>query len=262
MHEYFSVYTIHFSLLFCTFAHNYNKKTKKTKMKKFLIAILLALPMTISAQDNTWERIEVEPVEKENPDAKYLAKNAVPMVDGKVEFHTVIKAPGKSADEIYSILLKQLEKMVQEPNQIENSVVAIHDSIKHELAAVFHEWLVFKHSALSLDRTKFNYQLHVLCSDGAADVTMLRLNYDYDLDRKPIHYSAEEWISDKYAVNKKGTKLYPLSSTARTSSSTSSNLFLTKRNEQGSDTQHTEYPLHDRSCRGNVLLPLEKRGEA
>ena len=30
-------------------------------MKKFLIAILLALPMTISAQDNTWERIEVEP---------------------------------------------------------------------------------------------------------------------------------------------------------------------------------------------------------
>ena len=184
MHEYFSLYTIHFSLLFCTFAHNYNKKTK---MKKFLIAILLALPMTISAQD------------------------AVPMVDGKVEFHTVIKAPGKSADEIYSILLKQLEKMVQEPNQIENSVVAIHDSIKHELAAVFHEWLVFKHSALSLDRTKFNYQLHVLCSDGAADVTMLRLNYDYDLDRKPIHYSAEEWISDKYAVNKKGTKLYPLS---------------------------------------------------
>ena len=208
MREYFSLYTIHFSLLFCTFAHNYNKKTK---MKKFLIAILLALPMTISAQDNTWERIEVEPVEKENPDAKYLAKNAVPMVDGKVEFHTVIKAPGKSADEIYSILLKQLEKMVQEPNQIENSVVAIHDSIKHELAAVFHEWLVFKHSALSLDRTKFNYQLHVLCSDGAADVTMLRLNYDYDLDRKPIHYSAEEWISDKYAVNKKGTKLYPLS---------------------------------------------------
>ena len=189
MHEYFSLYTIHFSLLFCTFAHNYNKKTK---MKKFLIAILLALPMTISAQDNTWERIEVEPVEKENPDAKYLAENAVPMVDGKVEFHTVIKAPGKSADEIYSILLKQLEKMVQEPNQIENSVVAIHDSIKHELAAVFHEWLVFKHSALSLDRTKFNYQLHVLCSE-------------------PIHYSAEEWISDKYAVNKKGTKLYPLS---------------------------------------------------
>ena len=184
-------------------------------MKKYLIAILLALPLAVSAQDNTWERIEVEPVEKENPDAKYLAENAVPEVDGKVVFHTVIKAPGKSADQIYDILLKQLEKMVQEPNQIENSVVALQDRDKHELAAVFHEWLVFKNSALALDRTQFNFHLHVLCSDGQADVSMARMSYDYDLDRKPTHYTAEEWITDKYAVNKKHTKLYPISAKFR-----------------------------------------------
>ena len=184
-------------------------------MKKYLIAILLALPLAVSAQDNTWERIEVEPVEKENPDAKYLAENAVPLVDGKVVFQTVIKAPGKSADQIYDILLKQLEKMVQEPNQIENSVVTLQDRDKHELAAVFHEWLVFKNSALALDRTQFNFQLHVLCSDGQADVSMARMSYDYDLDRKPTHYTAEEWITDKYAVNKKHTKLYPISAKFR-----------------------------------------------
>ena len=184
-------------------------------MKKYLIAILLALPLAVSAQDNTWERIEVEPVEKENPDAKYLAENAVPLVDGKVVFQTVIKAPGKSADQIYDILLKQLEKMVQEPNQIENSVVALQDRDKHELAAVFHEWLVFKNSARALDRTQFNFQLHVLCSDGQADVSMARMSYDYDLDRKPTHYTAEEWITDKYAVNKKHTKLYPISAKFR-----------------------------------------------
>ena len=184
-------------------------------MKKYLIAILLALPLAVSAQDNTWERIEVEPVEKENPDAKYLAENAVPLVDGKVVFQTVIKAPGKSADQIYDILLKQLEKMVQEPNQIENSVVALQDRDKHELAAVFHEWLVFKNSALALDRTQFNFQLHILCSDGQADVSMARMSYDYDLDRKPTHYTAEEWITDKYAVNKKHTKLYPISAKFR-----------------------------------------------
>lgn len=184
-------------------------------MKKYLIAILLALPLAVSAQDNTWERIEVEPVEKENPDAKYLAENAVPLVDGKVVFQTVIKAPGKSADQIYDILLKQLEKMVQEPNQIENSVVALQDRDKYELAAVFHEWLVFKNSALALDRTQFNFQLHVLCSDGQADVSMARMSYDYDLDRKATHYTAEEWITDKYAVNKKHTKLYPISAKFR-----------------------------------------------
>ena len=184
-------------------------------MKKYLLAILLALPLAISAQDNTWEKIETEPVEKENPDAKYLAENAVPMVDGKVVFHTVINAPGKSADQIYDILLKQLEKMVQEPNQIENSVVALQNRDKHELAAVFHEWLVFKSVALSLDRTQFNYQLHVLCSDGQADVSMMRISYDYDLERNPQHYTAEEWISDKYAINKKRTKLYPISAKFR-----------------------------------------------
>ncbi len=184
-------------------------------MKKYLIAILLAMPLAISAPDNTWEKIEVDPVEKENPDAKYLVENAVPVVDGKVVFHTVIKAPGKSADQIYDILLKQLEKMVQEPNQIENSVVALQERDKHELAAVFHEWLVFKNTTLALDRTQFNFQLHVLCSDGQADVSMMRISYDYDLDRKPTHYTAEEWITDKYAVNKKHTKLYPISAKFR-----------------------------------------------
>ena len=180
-------------------------------MKKLLIVIFMLMPMLATAQDNTWERIEQEPVEKENPDAKYLVKGIVPEVDGKVCFETNIKAPGKSADEIYRILLQQMEKMVKEPNQIANSIVAVKDSMNHELGAVFHEWLVFKNAALSLDRTQMNFQLLVSCKDGEANVRMTRITYDYDTARKPQHYSAEEWITDKYAVNKKGTKLYPIS---------------------------------------------------
>ena len=180
-------------------------------MKKLLIVIFMLMPMLATAQDNTWERIEQEPVEKENPDAKYLVKGIVPEVDGKVCFETNIKAPGKSADEIYRILLQQMEKMVKEPNQIANSIVAVKDSVNHELGAVFHEWLVFKNVALSLDRTQMNFQLLVSCKDGEANVRMTRITYDYDTARKPQHYSAEEWITDKYAVNKKGTKLYPIS---------------------------------------------------
>ena len=180
-------------------------------MKKLLIVIFMLMPMLATAQDNTWERIEQEPVEKENPDAKYLVKGIVPEVDGKVCFETNIKAPGKSAEEIYSILLQQMEKMVKEPNQIANSIVAVKDSVNHELGAVFHEWLVFKSVALSLDRTQMNFQLLVSCKDGEANVKMTRITYDYDTARTPQHYSAEEWITDKYAVNKKGTKLYPIS---------------------------------------------------
>ena len=184
-------------------------------MKKILISLLTLMPMLATAQDNTWERVEQEPVEKTNPDAKYLEPNAVPVVDGKVCWETVIEAPGKSAQQIYEILKNQLVKMTKEPNQIENSTLAIHDSVKYELGAVFHEWLVFKDATLVLDRTQFNFQLLVYCADGKADVKMTRISYDYDLNRKPTHYSAEEWITDKYAVNKKHTKLYPVSAKFR-----------------------------------------------
>ena len=185
-------------------------------MKKILISLLMALPMMAAAQDNTWERIENTPAESTNPDAKYLVKDAVPEIDGKVCWQTVINAPGKSAQQIYDILLAQLNKMTNEENQLlERSKVAIQDQANHQLGATFHEWLVFKSTALNLDRTVLNYQIIVNCSDGKADVQMTRISYDYELERDPTHYTAEEWITDKYAVNKKHTKLTKLSAKFR-----------------------------------------------
>ena len=185
-------------------------------MKKILITLLMALPMLAAAQDNTWERIENSPAESTNPDAKYLVKDAVPEIDGKVCWQTVINAPGKSAQQIYDILLAQLNKMTNEENQLfERSKVAIQDQASHQLGATFHEWLVFKNTALSLDRTVLNYQIIVNCSDGKADVQMTRISYDYELERDPTHYTAEEWITDKVAVNKKHTKLTKLSAKFR-----------------------------------------------
>ena len=180
-------------------------------MKIIFLAMLLAMPLTIAAQDNTWERIEQEPTTKENRDAKYLVDNAVPVVDGVVCWEKTIEAPDKTAAQIYDIILAQMEKMTTEPNQIANSNVAIKNDEKHELGAVYHEWLVFKSSALSLDRTQMNFQLIVNCADGKAALKMKHITYDYDMERKPQHYKAEEWITDKYCVNKKHTKLYPIS---------------------------------------------------
>ena len=184
-------------------------------MKKILIALLMLMPLLASAQDNTWERIEVEEQPKDNPDAKYLAPNAVPEVDGLVKWQTTLTAEGKTADEIFDILLKQLTKMVDEPNQIGPSAVVINDREKHELGAIFREWLVFKNVTFSLDRTQMTFQIHIAIADGKADVSMDHVTYDYDVERKPLHYTAEEWITDKYAVNKKHTKLYPVSAKFR-----------------------------------------------
>jgi colicin import membrane protein len=179
-------------------------------MKQFLIAVLLAMPMITSAQDNTWERAEKTPTEKANPDAKYLVENAVPVVDGKVCWETTIQAPGKSAQQIYDILLAQMEKMVKESNQIEGkSNIVVNEPGTHQLGAVFCEWLVFKSTALVLDETQLNFNLIVECSDGQAKVTMTRIIYLYELERNPERYVAEEWITDKYSVNKKHTKLLP-----------------------------------------------------
>lgn len=182
-------------------------------MKKLIVTILALMPLTMWAQDNTWELPEQEQeevlAEKENPDQKYLL-GAVPVVDGKVVFSKTIEAPGKSAAQIYGILKQYMEKMTKESNQIHSQILVADDS-KHELGGSYEEWLVFKKTLLQLDQTRFLYVLEANCSDGKADVTLSRIRYLYDENRNPEHLKAEEWITDKEAVNKKGTKLLPIS---------------------------------------------------
>lgn len=182
-------------------------------MKKLFYTLLMLVPMTLWAQDNTWERPEVdEQAEaakaKENPDAKYL-KGAVPEVNGKVVFTKHINAPGKSAAQIYDILHQYLQKMVKEKNQLENSKLVTEDTQKHELVASFEEWLVFKKSALVLDQTRFYYAIKAECKNGGVDVTMSHIRYLYEEQRNPQRLVAEGWITDKDAVNKKNTRLFP-----------------------------------------------------
>ena len=181
-------------------------------MKKFLIMLLAALPVSMWAQDNNWEIAEEEQQEtvkpeKANPDEKYL-RGAVPVVDGKVVFSKTIKAPGKSADQIYTILHDYIEKMTKSSYQI-HSLLVVEDTEKHKIGASFEEWLVFKKAALMLDQTRLYFVIEVNCKDGEAEVSFKHIHYLYDEYRKPQKLKAEEWITDDVAVNKKNTKLYP-----------------------------------------------------
>ena len=74
--------------------------------------------------------------------------------------------------------------------------------------ADFLEWLVFTDRALALDRTRLRYYLIVDCKDGQATARMTRISYLYEEERNPQHFTAEEWITDEEALNKKKTKLY------------------------------------------------------
>ena len=188
-----------------------NRKTT-AKMKRILIGIMALMPLTMWAQANTWEKPEVEETtvkEKVNKDAKYL-KGAVTEVDGKVVFSKTIDAPGKTADQVFDIVKAYLEKMTGEKNQVSARIV-IDDKEKHELGATFNEWLVFKSTAIMLDQTRMLYVIKATCSDGKANIEMANIRYIYDEERQPQHYTAEEWITDKEALNKKGTRILPVS---------------------------------------------------
>lgn len=171
----------------------------------FIIAMLMLLPLAAAAQDNTWEQPE-KTATASNPDAKYLA-GAVPEVDGRVVFTTTIKAPGKSAKQIFDLLKADFERITKESNQFEQSRIALADSVKMQVVGNYQEWLVFKNKPLNLDRTRFFYTLIADCSDGEATIQLTRIHYLYDEERLALTYKAEEWITDKWGLNKKQTKL-------------------------------------------------------
>jgi colicin import membrane protein len=170
-------------------------------MKKLLIVMMTLLPMAAMAQDNTWEKTQYD-----NGDAKYL-EGAVPEVNGRVIFSTTIKAPGKTAQQIYDLLLEDMTKITQEDNQFEQSRIAYENAEEKHIVGNYQEWLVFKNKPLSLDRTRLLYNIIADCRDGEATIQMLRILYIYDEERDMQTYKAEEWITDKYGLNKKKTKV-------------------------------------------------------
>ena len=183
-------------------------------MKKLFFTMLALVPLTLWAQDNTWEINEDEDVKQEvkvktKVDPKYL-KGAVPEVNGQVVFSKHINVPGKTASQIYDIMLQYMQRLTKTSNQIE-SQISTSDAQKHEIVGIYQEWLVFKNTALSLDRTRFFYALRAQCRDGVVDIEMMRIRCLYVEERTPQCMTAEEWITDKESVNKKNTKLMPMS---------------------------------------------------
>lgn len=75
---------------------------------------------------------------------------------------------------------------------------------KGVIAAAGEEWLVFSSTALSLDRTWLTYQVTVNCQPQKCTMEVEKIRYTY---REKEKYAAEEWITDKYALNKAKTKM-------------------------------------------------------
>lgn len=133
-------------------------------------------------------------------DRKYL-EGAVPLVDGKVVFTREFTVQGVSKDEIFNRMLNWMEKRLAQGE--ENSRILYSDKEKGQIAGLGYEYLVFRSSFLSLDRSLLEYYVVADCDNERCQVSIERLKFDYEEEV----YPAEEWITDEYALNKKKTKL-------------------------------------------------------
>lgn len=161
-------------------------------MKRILTLLIICLPLLVSAQE-----------------AKYL-EGAVPVIDGKVTFSSEMKAPGMPKEQIYKTLLDWAIKRYQ-PTEKLNARILYQKPEESNFVIGGEEYIVFSSSPLSLDRTRIYYLLNVVCDTEKCNLTLTRIRYWYEEERDGGEkFTAEERITDKEALNKSKTKLYPI----------------------------------------------------
>ena len=140
-------------------------------------------------------------------DMKYLAGAITYNDENKIEFTLDTDANGKTAKQIYDIVLKYMSELTRNDQNIASRVALVNDA-EHVIANTMDEWLVFSQSFISLDRTEFKYQLIARISDNHLNLSLCRIIYNYEEGRSTgFKEPAEEVISDKIALNKKQNDL-------------------------------------------------------
>ncbi|MBB4037809.1 flavin reductase (DIM6/NTAB) family NADH-FMN oxidoreductase RutF [Dysgonomonas hofstadii] len=159
-------------------------------MNKYLLISLCAfISLFANAQDNS----------------KYL-QGAVPEVDGKVIFTKSITVNNTiSEKDLFDAMNKWAEDNYNTSDQELTNRVLLSDWEDRDIACWGEEYLTFRRSLLILDRAKMSYQLIISIAPNKCDLTVRNIRYEYSDYKTPV--SAEELISDRIALNKKGDKL-------------------------------------------------------
>ena len=162
-------------------------------MKNIITLLFLYLPFLVNAQT----------------DAKYL-EGAITLKNGKVTFSSEMVVPAMTKEQIYETILDWANKRFQ-PTEKMNARVLFQNPKEGSIAIGGEEYLVFSHSALSLDRTRIYYQMKITCKHEKSNIEMTRIRYWYDEARNGGEkYEAENWIVDEWGLNKSKTKLAPI----------------------------------------------------
>lgn len=166
-------------------------------MKKIFLTILGLLVTSISFARGVNEQ-----------DPKY-AKGAVPEDEnGRVYFEYTAPLPdGMDTDKCYEMLLNwakgQFAKPYAQAGRILNEDATTRRCIFH-----VDQTIVFKSTAFVADESKISYNFSIVVKEKSFTLKMTDIKYRYEEGREGGGkiFPAEDWITDKEAYNKKGTK--------------------------------------------------------
>ena len=179
-----------------------------------MIAMMLAfMPVCIhTAQAQLFSKKNF----KGKMEASAYMQGAVPEVNGKVEFNENFSAPGKTKDQFFQKVLSwanlrfmpETERGVwNDDNYYKNnefSKVVSADKNTGVIVCQADENIVFTNKTLAKDYTRVNYTLTIRVKDNGGEVTMNNIIYTYNLTENLERIAAEDWITDKEAISKKG----------------------------------------------------------
>lgn len=145
-------------------------------------------------------------------DSKYLV-GAVPEQNGIITFTQTFSVPGKTQAEIYPVIQTYVKGLVAAARQDLRTRVISDEN--NTIVANVEEIMTFKKRFLNWDHTFFRYLINAECTpDAQVKMTITKISYLYGFDQDGNggeSYKAEEWISDREALNKAQTKLLPRS---------------------------------------------------
>ena len=156
---------------------------------------LLALCLSAVAQEN----YNIE---------KYLKAGAVPTVGGKVVFtDSVSIVDGYTSEQVNTLARAWVESFLKDRDAARNRVVKEENG---RIDVMAQQEIVFANNAFSYDKALMNYVVTLNSAPDRCIISISRISYNYNDGTTTEVIIAEDYITDENAVNKKGTRLIPM----------------------------------------------------
>lgn len=177
-------------------------------MKRYILLFSLALGCAMATQAQITAPKETATAEAANPDAKYLAP--IPMEEnGLVYLERVMALPeGSNAEETVAKMNDWADRCMKDERILNSSV--LESEQPNTVSRMVRQEMIFSSGLLSLDKAECSYVLELSLKDNNLILKMRRISYRYsgdNPDRKMLRCSAEDYIADKVALNKRGNKI-------------------------------------------------------